>query len=260
MGGVARRATVIREVREQTKHAVLVLDAGSTFFGQILAMQSEGRIIVDAMNAMAYDAMTVGLMDLLKGVDVLLQRAQQAKFAVVSCNIVNIESEEPILEPYAIIEREGIRFGIIGVSEPDVIRVPSEGVASIKVLDPVPTVQRYLPEVRQRSDLVILLSHLGFAEDKAIASAVPGIDVIVGGRSRKRMSTPERVGETIIVQMGYDGEDMGKLDVTFAAGHQILSLSLDNMYMGPGVADDAELSALVRAYRQKFATPTQPAR
>lgn len=256
---MARRAAVIKQVREQAKHAVLVLDAGSTLFGQMLSLQSEGRVIVDAMNAMAYDAMTVGLMDLLKGVDVLLRRAQEAKFAVLSCNVVNAESEEPILEPYTIIEREGIRFGIIGVSEPDVTSAPSEGVTGIKVLEPARTVQRYLPEVRESCDLVILLSHLGFEEDKALARAVPGIDVIVGGRSRKRMSAPERVAGTVIVQMGYDGEDMGRLDVALGADRQMRSLSLTNMDMGPGVEDDAELSALVREYKRKFPTPIQPA-
>ena len=224
-------------------------------------MQSEGRVIVDAMNAMGYDAMTVGLMDSAKGVNVLLQRAREADFAILSCNIVNIEDEKPILAPYTVLERDGIRFGILGASESDMIRAPSEGVRGIKVLDPVASVRKYLPGVQSQSDVVILLSHLGLDEDKTLAQAIPGIDIIVGGRSRKLMRVPERIGETIIVQMGYDGEWLGKLDVTFDSQHRISESSSGIITLGPDIADDRELLALLTSYYTKhFSQPTGVAR
>ena len=253
---MARRATVIKAIRNRSENPVLVLDAGNTLLGQELASRSEGRVIVDAMNAMEYDAMTVGFLDLSKGVDILLQRAQEARFAILSCNIVNIGDEKPILPPYVIIERDSLRFGVLGVSEPDVARFAPEDMSRIKVLDPVATVQKYLPEVQSRSDVVLLLSHLGFDEDKALAEAVPGIDVIVGGRSRKLMRAPERAGETVVVQMGYDGEWLGKSDVAFDAQGQICESSIQMMTLGPDVFDDRELSLLVDSYKKRFPSPT----
>ena len=218
-------------------------------------MESEGRIIVDAMNAMEYDAMTVGSMDLLKGIDVLLQRAKEARFAVLSCNLVQAESEEPILLPYTILERDGMRYGILGVSEVDLFRSPSLA-DEAKVLDPLISVRKYLPEVRSQSDVVIVLSHLGVDEDEALAQAVPGIDIIVGGKSRKLMSTPLVVGDTIIVQMGYDGEWLGKLEIDFDQQWRVLNPKEEIITLDPEVADDAELKALVAEYEERYPAPT----
>ena len=218
-------------------------------------MESEGRIIVDAMNAMEYDAMTVGSMDLLNGIDVLLQRAREARFAILSCNIVKAESEEPILSPYTILERDGMRYGILGVSELDVFRSPALA-AGLEVLDPLTRVRKYLPEVRSQSDVVIVLSHLGVDEDEALAQAVPGIDIIVGGNSRKLMSTPLVVGDTIIVQMGYDGEWLGKLEVDIDQQGRVLNPKEEIITLDSAVAHDAELKALVAEYEERYPAPT----
>ena len=210
---------------------------------------------MDAMNAMEYDAMTVGSMDLLNGIDVLLQRAREARFAILSCNIVKAESEEPILSPYTILERDGMRYGILGVSELDVFRSPALA-AGLEVRDPLTSVRKYLPEVRSQSDVVIVLSHLGVDEDEALAQAVPGIDIIVGGNSRKLMSTPLVVGDTIIVQMGYDGEWLGKLEVDFDQQWRVVNSREEIITLDPEVADDAELKALVAEYEERYPAPT----
>ena len=68
---------------------MLVLDAGNTIYGQALAVQSKGQVIVESMSAMGYDAMTVGESDLRLGLDLLLQRAEEADFIFLSCNLVD---------------------------------------------------------------------------------------------------------------------------------------------------------------------------
>ena len=249
---------MINNIRRNTAHPVLILDAGNTLFGQMLALQSEGRVIVEAMNAMGYDAMTVGLADLSKGVKVLLARAEEARFAILSSNMVDEVTGELLLEPYTIIERDGMRFGILGVSEPDIVRAPSRDARTIKALDPVETVRRYLPEVEAASDVVILLSHLGLDEDKALAQAVPGIDIIVGGRTRKLMSTPERIGDTVIIQMGYDGEWLGQTEVVLNAEGVVQEAMVKVVTLGPDVPDDPLLARLVDTYERRYPTPTLP--
>lgn len=216
-------------------------------------MQSEGRIIVEAMNALGYDAMAVGSPDLRNGLDVLLQRAQEAHFAILSCNILSLESKDLLFPPHTIIERDGVRYGILGVSDPEA--TPGLGDVA-QVLNPVESVRKYLPEVSAQSDVVILLSHLGLEEDKALAQAVPGIDVIVGGRSRNWLREPEIVGQTIIVQAGYDGEGLGRLDVSFDAQGRARDPQVEIIILGPDIADDPELSALVASYEEHLPQPT----
>jgi 5'-nucleotidase / UDP-sugar diphosphatase len=252
---VARRATLIKQVREGADHPVLLLDAGNTLFGQWVALQSEGRAIAEAMNAMGYDAMTVGMVDLTGGVDTLRQRADEASFPILSSNLLGAD-QNPVLPPYVVLDRDGLRVGIIGVTEPEAgDELARRGIA-VNMLDPVETVRRYLPEVREQADLVIVLSHLGLEEDKALAQAVSGIDIIVGGRSRTLMRQPEVVGETLIVQVGYDGEWLGKLDIEIASD-AVSFAAYDILFMRPDVEDDPELAALVERYKQQYPVPTR---
>lgn len=246
---------MINEVRLSSHNSILVLDAGGTLFGQWLAQQSEGQVIVEAMNAMGYDAMAVGGMDLQMGLEVVLQRAKEAHFAFLSCNMVRLEDNAPIFTPYVIVKRNGTRFGLLGVSDPEAVAWP--GIYDVaKVMEPAPSVQKYLPEVRQQSDVVIVLSHIGLEGDIALAQAVPGIDVIVGGKSRRVLVAPEMVGKTMIVQAGYDGEWLGRLDVAFDVTGHPADPRVEIIALGPEVGDDPDLAALVTAYKQRFPVPT----
>jgi len=102
---VARRATLINQVRDNAQSPVLLLDAGNTLSGQRVANASQGRAIIEAMNLLQYDAMVVGQLDFVWGSDAVLERAREAEFAVLSCNVVDATTGEPILEPYVILER-----------------------------------------------------------------------------------------------------------------------------------------------------------
>ncbi|MHB0857862.1 MAG: bifunctional metallophosphatase/5'-nucleotidase [Anaerolineae bacterium] len=242
---------MIEEQRREADGPTLVLDAGDALLGESLALRSEGRVIVAAMNAMGYDAMAVGLMDLAKGVEVLLARSEEARFAVLSANIVRREGGETLVRPYTLIERGGVRFGIIGVSEPEVMQAP--GAADlIQVLDPVEALARLLPEVQAQSDVVIVVSHLGLEGDRALASEAPGIDIIVGGRSKQLLLEPDMVGGTAIVQMGYDGEWLGKLVITLQSDGRIDGHAVERITLGPEFAESPVLKGIVADHAQRY--------
>lgn len=234
-----------------------MLDAGGTLYGERLALESDGEVVVAAMNQMGYDAMAVGSVEFWKGEQVLMQRAEQAAFPVLSCNLVIAETGKLLLDPYVIIERGGLRIGLLGVTELDALQGWGDAVARLAIQEPVAAVQRYLPEVAGQSDLVILLSHLGYEEDLALIDRVPGIDLVVGGRSRKLMEAPEQRGATLVVQVGYDGEWLGRLDVDVDDQGDIVWLDYEVLFMRPDVPDDLEMARLVAEYAERFplATP-----
>lgn len=234
---------------------MLVLDAGDSLLGQPVSLQSKGAAIVEVMNAMGYDAMAVGRLDLSKGVEAIMERAGEARFAIVSCNLVRKGTREPILSPSTVIERGGVRYGILGVTEPEALQSP--GVADVAdVLDPIEAVREALPDLQARSDVVIVLSHLGLDLDSALAEAVPGIDVIIGGRTRQLMKVPEVVGDTIITQMGYDGEFVGRLDVTVQEDGRLSDPTVTLIDLTPDYADDPELTGLVWRLKGAYTEPT----
>ncbi|MHB1296146.1 MAG: bifunctional UDP-sugar hydrolase/5'-nucleotidase [Anaerolineae bacterium] len=230
---------------------MLVLDAGNALLGESLALKSEGRVIVEAMNAMGYDAMTVGLMDLAKGVDTLLARREEARFAVLSGNIVRKESGATLFEPYTVIVRGGVRFGIIGMSEPEVVQAP--GAADvIAVQDPAQTMARLLPEVQAQSDVVIVLSHLGLERDRELAAKVPGIDVIVGGYNKILLEEPEFAANTILVQMGYDGEWLGALKATLLPEGGLSEPQVTSIALDPAFAENPVVQGIVEEYEREY--------
>ncbi len=247
-GGLARRATLIRQVREAAQGPVLVLDAGNTLMGGDLASQSEGRLQVEAMNLMGYDALAVGPLELSKGIEVLQERAAEAAFAVLACNLVWSESQAPVLEPYIILGREGLRLAIIGVTNAEALQGLERLSPGVALLDPVERVAHYVAEVRPQADVVVVLSYLGLEADRALAGAVEGIDVIVGGRSRRLLREPQVVNGTAIIQAGYDGEWLGRLEIGGYV-HALETVGYDVLYMRPEVADDPALAELIGRYQ-----------
>jgi 2',3'-cyclic-nucleotide 2'-phosphodiesterase (5'-nucleotidase family) len=248
---VARRATAIKDARNSTQNAVLLLDAGSTLTGQKLAILSQGQVVVEAMNALGYDAMTVGRLEMDQGLENLQARAKEASFSLLSCNIAAKDTGALLFQPYTVIKRNGARFGILGVSESDVMTAPGAD-AVIKLLDATESVRKYLPELRKQSDVVILLSRLGLDGNKILAGAVQGIDVIVNGGTKELLNQPETVGGTVIVSAGYDGEWLGRLDATVEAPGKTIGAQVQIVTLGPEIADDPELAALVATYNQKY--------
>ena len=233
----------------------MVLDAGNTLVGQWLSLKTDGRVMVEAMNLMAYDALTLGQMDLALGLDVLKERQAEAKFLFLSANVVSLSDKKPLFQPYVVLERGGARIGIIGLSEPQAAQAPGVSDVAI-VLNPVETARQYVGELRDKVDILIILSHLGLEEDKALAQVVPGIDIIVGGKTLQLMRQPEQVGNTLIVQQGYRGEWVGNLKATFDAQGVPSDFLEEIITLGADYADDPEMVSIVQKWAALYPSPT----
>jgi len=253
---LARRATAIKQERAQGEGIVLLLDAGNALLGQWVSVRSAGRVMVEAMNAMGYDALALGEYDLAAGLGVVKQREKEASFPFLSANLVTVGDDQPIVRPYVILERDGASFGILGLTEPGTREV-LEKLDEATLLDPVEVARQYVSELRGKVDVLIVLSNLGLEEDKALAAAVAGIDIIIGGNSRRLMKEPERVGNTLIVQQGYKGEWLGRLQVTYDANRQPASFAAEAVALTDSFGDDQEMSALVKKWAALYPTPTR---
>ncbi|MFO7696938.1 MAG: metallophosphatase [Anaerolineae bacterium] len=251
MGGLARRANLINAARADTAGALLVVDSGNTLLGDTLSLKSEGRVTVDAMNLMGYDALGVGTGELIKGPEVLAARIAEAQFAVLSSNLVDSASGEPLLEPYVIIDRGGVRVGVIGLTGTAALYGLESQWPGVTILPPEETLSGYMDELRAQSDLIVVLSQLGLDADKVLATSVEGIDVIVGGNTRWLLTEAETIGNTTIVQAGYDGEWLGRLDLQGLPA-ELAVTQYQILYMRPDVANDPAMAELVQRYYAEY--------
>ncbi len=172
-------------------------------------------LIIESFNRMGCDGVGIGDDDLSLGKKSLLEVSKKAKFPFLSSNLIDQESGALLFHPYLLKEVNGLRIGIFSVISPDTFSGPSDPrMRGLVIRDPIETVRGIVKEVGPRTDLIILLSHLGYANDVGLAQAIQGIHVIVGSHSGNHLIVPSIVNNTVVVQTALKGMFGGRLDVT----------------------------------------------
>ena len=218
VGGFLRRDVAIREVRAENPYTLL-LDAGDFSQGTPYFNIFKGYIEVRLMNAMGYDAATLGNHEFDNGCAALAARLKTANFPVVCANYQFANKKlAKVIKPYTIIERAGHRIGIFGLGVNLNGYIAPQIAREVTYLDPVETARKMVAELRAKNcDLIICLSHLGLDtnsdNDYLIALQVPEIDVIIGGHSHQELNEPVTIGNTRICQMTSRGKCFGVLTV-----------------------------------------------
>jgi 2',3'-cyclic-nucleotide 2'-phosphodiesterase (5'-nucleotidase family) len=219
-GGAAVLAGCVRAVRAENKKndvPTLLLDAGDIFMGTPEGNVSRGQAVTEVMNAVGYDAMTVGNHEFDLGPGVLEGLAASARFPFLGANVVSSATgrQPPFLKPYLIKECGALKVGIIGViTEATPVIVMPGRTEKIIFKDPREIVRSCMAELKGRGvNFVILLSHCGLNEDKKLAAEIGGIGVVIGGHSHDEVRAPVRLRSTgtLICQAGASGQYLGRL-------------------------------------------------
>ncbi len=219
VGGFVELGAVMDSVRT-TRRATLTLDAGDVMTGnpitEIMYRGASGGALFEMMTRMGYDVWTIGNHDLDISQENLIALTRVAGFPTVCANMVNDRGEFHLNNrPYLIVERGGIRVGIIGIMAQFLSElVIQSNLEGIRVLSPTETLQKYIHEIDPQTDLLVALTHQGYSADSSLAASVTGLDVIVGGHSHTRLEQPRVVNGVIIVQAGSNAERLGVLDLT----------------------------------------------
>ena len=219
-GGYARRMGMISQERAQDPY-LLLFDAGDFSQGTPYFNFYHGRIEVDAMNRMGYDAVTLGNHEFDYGVDTLAAVLKNAQFAVVCANYdVTNSPLENIVKPYTILRRENLRIGVFGIGIDPQGLIAEKNFQPLQYLNPVECAQQTatLLKEEKRCDLVVCLSHQGtHLGDVELAKATRNIDIIIGGHTHKiveNMYVENLDGDSVLLsQMGKSGARIGKIRV-----------------------------------------------
>jgi len=233
MGGAARRATLIEQIRRENAN-VLLLDAGDIFQGTPYFNYYGGELEFKLMSMMKYDLATMGNHDFDNGIDGFNAMLPHAKFDFVSANydfkntVLN-----GIVKPYKIFHKDGLKIGIFGLG------VELQGLVDKKLyketmyLNPIEIAQDMsrILKVNEKCDLVICLSHLGFIyanekekiSDLVLAWKTKNIDLIIGGHTHTFLTKPHLEknldGQDVMInQVGCYGINLGRIDFTFDKG------------------------------------------
>ncbi|MHB8109852.1 MAG: bifunctional metallophosphatase/5'-nucleotidase [Syntrophorhabdaceae bacterium] len=245
-GGIANLAFRAEQLRKEKPS--IFLAAGDMIQGNTWANMFEGKPVIEAMNAMRFDAMVVGNHEFDFGKDVLVQRIGEAGFPVLAANVAGLN----LVSPYTIKEVNGIKVGIIGVvTEETPTATHPRNVAGLTFAPVSKTVERYIAELKDKTDIILVLSHIGYNADMILAGMVNGIGVIVGGHSHTKAVKHVMIGNTVIVQAWEHALVLGVLDLTIESGKIVdASSRLEDISPGKIKKDDA-VAAIVATYSAK---------
>lgn len=225
MGGYARRMGVIQKIRSEEKN-VLLLDAGDFSQGTPYFNFYNGRIEIDALNRMKYDAGTLGNHEFDNGIDTLSVILAKAKFPFISSNYgVGKTPIEKFIRPYLILKKAGLKIGIMALNvDPKSLIIESNyrGLIYNNPVEKAKEISAFLKN-NKKCNLVICLSHLGSDSTSAavndfdIAHETKYIDVIIGGHSHtllENTKTNNAAGKPVVIaQMGKSGLYLGRIDL-----------------------------------------------
>lgn len=254
VGGIARLATLVREIRRENEGRTLLLHAGDICSrGGALTVSSGGEADFRAMDLVGFDALTPGNGDFYWGVENLMQQASLVRFPLTHANVAYRRTGGTVFSPYVIREVAGVRVAVLGLGWID------ESSSPLALQDAVAAARRYAPILRDKADLVLALTHIGVRADSALAMAVPQIDVIVGGHSHTRLDAPSRIpkagGEVIIVQAGDYGQFLGRLDVRLKRtgnGFRVVGAEGRLIPVDGRTRDDPDVAALLKSYEARL--------
>lgn len=249
LGGLARIGGLFDAVRAEVgADHVLALDNGDTFHGTYLPVASQGEAMVPMMNRLGLDAMTAHW-EFAYGPAGFKALASKLNYPVLAINCFDKATGELVFAPYKIVERGGLRLGVVGLACPIVDKTMpptySEGVRFTNGVDELPGWIEHL-RAQERVDLVIALSHLGYPQDIALAKRVDGIDVLVSGHTHNRMYEPIVENGAIIFQSGCHGSFVGRLDLEVWEG-RVMNHRHSLVAVGDAMPENLEIAGMVEA-------------
>ena len=224
-GGVLRRVAFVEHYRAEHP-GVLLFDCGDISQGTPYYNMFKGELEVKMMNLMKYDAMTIGNHEFDFGLENMARLFRLASFPVVCANYdVSGTVLEGLVKPYVVLQREGLRIGVFGLSPRLEGLVQASNCQGVVYRDPIAAARETVEILRGREhcDVVICLSHLGMLGvasevpgDEALATGTSGIDVILGGHSHTFMEHPAVLlnaegREVPVMHTGKNGVYVGEL-------------------------------------------------
>ena len=276
--GLAKIATLIRQVRKENKN-VLLIDSGDTIQGTPLEYYHNKKNntpadpMMLAMNALAYDSMTVGNHEYNFGLPVLEKARSEAKFPWLSANTYNKGTNETHYTPYIVKEIAGVRIAVLGLTTPGIPNWENApNYAGLEFREPVSEARKWVPILRrkERADVIVIAMHMGLEEDLrtgeinpgqvtnenraiAIAKQVPGVDLIFMGHTHRDVPSVVINGVQLI-QANFWGRHLARVDLyleSAGSGWRVVARAARTIPVDDRVMPDPEILKLGEPYNRE---------
>ncbi len=251
--GMARLATYIEKVRSEEPYVILV-DNGDTIQGNIMTddiyNKKDGpHPVISAMNYLQYDSMTLGNHEYNFGENLITRLQGLAEFPLVAANVARLDGTMTAV-PYTIVNRGGLKIGIIGITNPNAPRWDGEKVDSFTYAPVGPATAKVVDIIKNKVDVIIVTAHVGlypeYDEDMGsdggmkILELNPDIDMLMLGHAHTTIQ--EKMGNTLVGSARNAGREIVRFDITLDSNKKIIDSKVEVIDMA-----DYEPSEALRA-------------
>ncbi|WP_315121757.1 5'-nucleotidase C-terminal domain-containing protein [uncultured Clostridium sp.] len=219
-GSMAQIATAIKELKKENPNTILV-DVGDTIQDNSasLFLKNEMHPMIFAMNEMGYDTWTLGNHEFNYGVPTLDKVASQFKGSVLCGNVYRPDGKR-LAEPYKIVEKSGIKVGLIGMTSPNITRWDSENLKGYKVTDPIEEAKKVISEIKNKVDVMVAVVHMSEGEEYGnkgssaveLANACPELAAIVAAHEHKAVEGV-LYNNVLLVENKNAAQSIAKIDI-----------------------------------------------
>jgi 5'-nucleotidase len=243
-GGYAHIAGLVEDIRKENPNTLL-FDGGDTLHGTKPLVDSKGEAIIPILNALKPDAL-VGHWDFAYGPEQLQKINKQLNFPILGCNVFT-EDGSNFLQPTELIEKEGVKIGVIGICAMIVDKVMPEKMSKgLKFTSGIDELPNYIKKLKDEgADIIVLLSHNGFPQDVALLKKVNGIDICLSAHTHNRIYNPIEVNGARIVQCGCHGVFVGNFTIYFEE-NKIQNYNYELIKVDNSVPKNTEVDKLVK--------------
>lgn len=202
------KAELIRKFRED---ADLYADSGDCIQVGNMDIPFETDPVWDLLQSAGCDIGVIGNRETHPFRKAFESKLKGANHPLVCANLIDEATKNPVLLPFKIFECKGMKIGFFGVMVPMITKgMWSSSFSPFLWESPLEVAVTLTQTLRKEVDILIALTHIGFAQDQLLAKRCPEIDLIFGGHSHDKLEPPTQIGQTWVCQTGSHGKFIGR--------------------------------------------------
>lgn len=257
-GSLTQIATAVKKYRTDN---TIIVDVGDTIQDNYSEMFFKDKIhpMMLAMNEIGYDIWAIGNHEFNYGVENLKNIMKQSTSKVLIGNLYNPDGTS-FADSYTIIEKDGVKIGVIGMCTPNITKWDSVNLKDYIVTDPVEETKKIVKDLRDKVDILIATVHMGEENEydvpnsgaNDLANACPELDLIIAAHEHKLVEETY-VNNVLIVENKSSGATMSKVNIVVEKdkfGCKIVDRKAESIKISE-YESDKELSKKLAPYNER---------
>lgn len=228
-----------------------MVDAGDLFGRRSKDERHQTEFLCRITGDLGYDGIGLGERDLNYGLPFLREMIERFDLPFTNANVRDAETGELILPEYLVVDRNGIKYGLVSVLDPSmkIISMTTRD-AQYTVADPVATLRELIPRLREKVDCVVLLGHLGETHTDPLIREVKGIDISVTGHTVRSLNTERVLDDTAIFAAAHEGRYIGRANLFIEKGTgRVMAIDVGVTSLDDAIPADPEMQGKVDQYK-----------